>query len=96
MCKSRGPVKEPDRGRLYSHCLPVKVEMCFVAAQSGRKLQIHLSLCAKMQRSVNGFLHDKLTESNVFPRPHPFTPAPPGKITKRGEKERKEGLELET
>lgn len=88
--------KEHDRGRLYSHCLPVKVEMCFVAPQSGGKLQTHLSLCAKMQRSVNGFLHDKLTESNVFPRPHPFTPAPSGKITKRGEEERKEGLERAT
>jgi hypothetical protein len=42
--------------------------------------------------SVNGFLHDKLTESNVFPRPHPFTPAPPGKITKRGEDREKRGL----
>lgn len=89
-------VREHDRGRLYSHCLPVKVEMCFVAPQSGGKLQTHLSLCAKMQRSVTGFLHDKLTESNVFPRPHPFTPAPPGKITKQGEKERKEGLERAT
>lgn len=49
-----------------------------------------------MQRSVNGFLHDKLTESNVFPRPHPFTPAPPGKITKQGETERKEGLKRAT
>jgi len=67
--------------------------MCFVAPQSGGKLQTHLSLYAKMQRSANGFLHDKLTESNVFPRPHPFTPAPPGKITKQGEKQRKEGLE---
>ena len=65
--------------------LLLKVEMCFVALKSGRKLLTHLSLCAKMQRSVNGFLHDKLTESHVFPRPHPFTPAAPGKITRREE-----------
>lgn len=69
--------------------------MRFVAPHSGGKLQTHLSLCAKTQRSVNRFLHDKLTESNVFPRPHPFTPAPPGKITKQGRRERKEGLEGE-
>lgn len=87
-------LKSMTVGRLYSHCL--LVEMCFVAPQSGGKLQTHLSLCAKMQRSVIGFLHDKLTESNVFPRPHPFTPAPPGKITKQGEKEGKEGLERAT
>lgn len=66
--------------------------MRFVAPHSGGKLQTHLSLCAKTQRSVNRFLHDKLTESNVFPRPHPFTPAPPGKITKQGREGEKRGL----
>lgn len=86
------PVREHVRGRLYSYCRPVKVEIGFVAPQSGGKLQTHLSLCAKMRRSVNRFLHDKLTESNVFPRPHPFTPAPPGKITKQGGKREKRGL----
>lgn len=96
MCNTPCLGKEHGGGRLYSYCLPVKVEMCFVAPQSGGKLQTHLSLCAKMQRSVNGFLHDKLTESTVFPRPHPFTPAPSGKITKRAEEERKEGLERAT
>lgn len=82
---------------MYSLCLLVKVEMFFVAAQSGRKLQIHLSLYDKMQRSLSGFLHDKRLESNVFPRPLPLAPAPPGKITKQGEKGRKrEGLEQAT
>lgn len=66
--------------------------MSFVAAQSGGKLQIHLSLYDKMQRSLSGFLHDKLAESNVFPRPLPLAPAPPGKITKRGGERQKGGL----
>lgn len=42
--------------------------------------------------SINGFFHDKLTELNVFPWPHPFTPGATGKITKQRKRGSKEGL----
>lgn len=45
-----------------------------------------------MERSINGFFHDKPAELNVFPWPHPFTPGLPGKITKQEEQKIKEGL----
>lgn len=73
-------------------CLQVKVEMCFVAPKSGGKLRTYLSLCTKMCGSINGFFHDKLTELNVFPWPHPFTPGATGKITKQRKRRRKEGF----
>ncbi len=45
-----------------------------------------------MERSINGFFHDKPAELNVVPWPHPFTPGLPGKITKQEEQKIKEGL----
>lgn len=77
---------------LYAQCLQVKVEMCIVGHKWSGKLLTHLSLCSLMERSINGFFHDKPAELNVFPWPHPFTPGLPGKITKQEERKIKEGL----